>query len=273
MAALSDYGYAFDDLELRLFVKSLLEKAGGTVPQFKDNTSGVEWGYAFLKRYEDLLTKHTCQNISRKSAAVSVKATATGLQPLNRPRVIDKLQHADILPYAAHLVSPSVIKHLQSLREGAGKKLGAVARGRRLCVSPGKRISAHDLASAGPSGAKKKKVLVHTWQASPSVSEIGGVSELSDPDSPDAELPQVEADEVPVEDDAAQPEKISVGCYFLVKFHTKKQIVHYVGKVVEEVVGEVGEKEYVVDYLRRKYDDDQGRNMPLANQMHQTNML
>ena len=44
----------------------------------------------------------------------------------------------------------------------------------------------------------------------------------------------------------------------MVKFPTKKQIVHYVGKVVEEVEGEVGEQEYVVDYLRRWYDDDQG---------------
>ena len=52
---------------------------------------------------------------------------ATGIHPLNRIRVIDKLQHADILPSAAHLVSPTVIEHLQSLREGAGKKPGAAA--------------------------------------------------------------------------------------------------------------------------------------------------
>ena len=95
------------------------------------------------------------------------------------------------------------------------KKPGAAAWGRRLYVSPGKIISAHDLASAGPSGAKRKKVEVPARQASPSDSEISGISELSDPNSPDAELPQVEADEVPVEGDAAQPEQISVGDYVM----------------------------------------------------------
>jgi len=43
MVMLGDYGYAFDELELHLFVKSFIEKAGRTVAQFKDNLPGVEW--------------------------------------------------------------------------------------------------------------------------------------------------------------------------------------------------------------------------------------
>lgn len=70
-AALGDYGYAFDKMELCLFVKSYLDKAGRDVTQFKDNLPGNDWIDAFLKRHPTL-THRVCQNICRKRAAVSV---------------------------------------------------------------------------------------------------------------------------------------------------------------------------------------------------------
>ena len=86
MTALGDYGYAFDELELRLFVKSFIVKARRSVAQFKDNLPGVDWVKGFMKRHKDLLAK--------------------------RIKVVD---HADSQD-ASHLV---VFKHIQKLREKA----------------------------------------------------------------------------------------------------------------------------------------------------------
>ena len=73
MATFSDYGYSFDQFELRLFVKSFLDKAGRDCPYFKNNMPGIEWSRSFLDRHSDLLSGRVCQNISRKRAAVSVE--------------------------------------------------------------------------------------------------------------------------------------------------------------------------------------------------------
>ena len=86
MTALGDYGYAFDELELRLFVKSFIVKARRSVAQFKDNLPGVDWVKGFMKRHKDLLAK--------------------------RIKVVD---HADSQD-ASHLVRPLVLKHIQKLR-------------------------------------------------------------------------------------------------------------------------------------------------------------
>lgn len=72
VAALGDSGYAFDTYELRLFVKSFLDRAGRSVSQFKDNMPGIEWARSFMKRHAKLVCPRMCQNISRSRAAVSV---------------------------------------------------------------------------------------------------------------------------------------------------------------------------------------------------------
>ena len=57
VAVLGYYGYAFDELELRLFVKSFIVKVERSVAQFKDNLPGVDWVRGFMKPHKDLLTK------------------------------------------------------------------------------------------------------------------------------------------------------------------------------------------------------------------------
>lgn len=71
VAVLSDYGYAFDQHELQLFVKSFLDDAGRSASQFKNNLPGVEWTLSFIKRHKDILSKRMSQNINRKRAAIS----------------------------------------------------------------------------------------------------------------------------------------------------------------------------------------------------------
>lgn len=60
-------------MDLRLFVKSFLDKAGRSCPYFKDNMPGEEWARSFLARHEKMLSVRMCQNISRKRPAVSVE--------------------------------------------------------------------------------------------------------------------------------------------------------------------------------------------------------
>lgn len=72
-AVLGDFGYAFYVYELRLFVKSFLDKAERHAPQFKDNMPGEEWARSYIKRHSDILSTRVCQNISRKRAAIDVE--------------------------------------------------------------------------------------------------------------------------------------------------------------------------------------------------------
>ena len=73
VAALADYGLAFDMDDLRRFVQHYLNKKCRYVPCFKDNLPGIDWGYGFLKRHKDTISNRHCQNITRKRAAVSDK--------------------------------------------------------------------------------------------------------------------------------------------------------------------------------------------------------
>lgn len=71
VAVLGDFGYSFDTYELRVFVKSFLDKAGRQAPQFSNNMPGKDWASSFIKRHR--LSNRVCQNISRKRASVSVE--------------------------------------------------------------------------------------------------------------------------------------------------------------------------------------------------------
>jgi len=71
IATFADFGYAFERLDLKVFVQSFLNKAQRVCPYFKDNMPGDEWVTSFLHRHKDLLSHRACQNISRKRAAVS----------------------------------------------------------------------------------------------------------------------------------------------------------------------------------------------------------
>lgn len=89
----SEWGFPFDTLDLRMTVKMVLDKKGITVKQFKQNVPGVEWVYSFMTRHKDQLKNRLCQNISKKRAAVNsetisayfheLKKTLDGVSPEN----------------------------------------------------------------------------------------------------------------------------------------------------------------------------------------------
>ena len=71
IATFSDFGYAFDKIDLKLFVQCFLNKSGRDCPCFKENLPGHDWVRSFLGRHKSLLSYRACQNICRKRAAIS----------------------------------------------------------------------------------------------------------------------------------------------------------------------------------------------------------
>ena len=67
LAALGDFGMAFDGEKLRDFVKEYLDSKARQVDVFKDNRPGVDWLSGFLKRNKNILTTRICQNSSQCS--------------------------------------------------------------------------------------------------------------------------------------------------------------------------------------------------------------
>ena len=58
-----------DLLELRMLVKTMLDKAGKTVTKFKNNLPGQDWAQSFLERHKTLTNRIT-QNIKVSRAVV-----------------------------------------------------------------------------------------------------------------------------------------------------------------------------------------------------------
>ncbi|XP_047138172.1 uncharacterized protein LOC124814460 [Hydra vulgaris] len=71
IATFSDFGYAFEIVDLKLFIQSFLQKSDRDCPYFKQNLPGNDWVRSFLKRHKKFLSYRACQNICRKHAAVS----------------------------------------------------------------------------------------------------------------------------------------------------------------------------------------------------------
>ncbi|XP_065664792.1 uncharacterized protein LOC136086420 [Hydra vulgaris] len=70
----------------------------------------------------------------------------SGIYPLNRKKIIDKILKADVSTSSQNLVSPLVLERLKELREASAKKPGAVLRGEKVKVLPGKSVSLDDVA-------------------------------------------------------------------------------------------------------------------------------
>ena len=67
---MSNFGFPIDAFDLRVIVKSYLDKLGLQVRQFKNNLPGQEWAYSFLKRHRDISIRFA-SNIKRKRAEIS----------------------------------------------------------------------------------------------------------------------------------------------------------------------------------------------------------
>lgn len=64
----ANWGYPMDTLDLRMIVKSFLDRRGVNEQRFKDNLPGREWVSSFLKRHKKKLSQRMCQNIKRSRA-------------------------------------------------------------------------------------------------------------------------------------------------------------------------------------------------------------
>jgi len=67
----SDWGYPFDWEEVKMLVKSYLDRAGRKLKIFKNNIPGNDWYTRFISRHSDLLKPRLSENIKRSRAAVS----------------------------------------------------------------------------------------------------------------------------------------------------------------------------------------------------------
>lgn len=68
---LSEWGFPFDTMDLKMNVRRILDKEGRTVKCFKNNVPGDDWVSSFMGRHKDRIKNRICQNISRKRAGVS----------------------------------------------------------------------------------------------------------------------------------------------------------------------------------------------------------
>ena len=68
---LSNWGFPFDTMDLRMTVKRILDKEGRTVKCFKANVPGEDWCSGFMDRHKAMIKNRMCQNITRKRAEVN----------------------------------------------------------------------------------------------------------------------------------------------------------------------------------------------------------
>ena len=67
LLTVSEWGFPFDNIDLRMTVKRLLGKEGTNIYLFKENLTGEDWALSFLKRHKDRIKNRLCQNIAKKS--------------------------------------------------------------------------------------------------------------------------------------------------------------------------------------------------------------
>ena len=68
LIVVSEWGFPFSNLDLRLLVKGYLERTSRKVKCFKNNTPGEDWARSFLKRHRTAIGRRTCQNIKTSRA-------------------------------------------------------------------------------------------------------------------------------------------------------------------------------------------------------------
>ena len=73
LCVVSDWGFPFDMMDLRMSVKCLLDKAGVKHKKFQNNFPGEDWAVSFLKRHKDRINNRMCQNISKKRAKINTE--------------------------------------------------------------------------------------------------------------------------------------------------------------------------------------------------------
>jgi len=67
----ASWGFPFDAFDVRILVKTYLEKQGKVVKQFANNIPSADFVRSFLFRHKEQLSLRRCQNIKRTRASVS----------------------------------------------------------------------------------------------------------------------------------------------------------------------------------------------------------
>ncbi|KAI5709838.1 hypothetical protein M8J75_003632 [Diaphorina citri] len=97
LAKCAEWGYPLDLFDLRLIVKSYLDRGGQVVKRFKNNMPGRDFALSFMKRHEKDLASRLCQNIKRARASVSPEVIDEYFQNL-RP-TLEGVPHSNIINY------------------------------------------------------------------------------------------------------------------------------------------------------------------------------
>ena len=71
IALAGDWGFPLTHYDLRLIIKSYLDRRGINEKRFKNNLPGYDWMRKFLERNKNALTQRLCQNIKRCRANVN----------------------------------------------------------------------------------------------------------------------------------------------------------------------------------------------------------
>lgn len=68
--AAGDWGFPLSGYDVRLIVKSYLDRVGINERRFQSNFPGTDWLRGFIERHKNVLSERLCQNIKRSRAAV-----------------------------------------------------------------------------------------------------------------------------------------------------------------------------------------------------------
>lgn len=92
-----DFGFPLTTFDLRMIVKSYLNKTGRTVKRFKNNVPGKEWVLSFLKRHPDLNGSRFAANIKRSRAAIDLPVLKNYIENLSE--VVKNIPASHIFNY------------------------------------------------------------------------------------------------------------------------------------------------------------------------------
>ena len=78
----AEWGFPFDDMDMRMLAYNYLTAQGRIVKQFKNNFPSKEWSMSFIKRHKSQLVSRLCQNIKRTRASLSADEVASYFEHL-----------------------------------------------------------------------------------------------------------------------------------------------------------------------------------------------
>lgn len=94
---LSEWGFPFDLVDLRVMASKYLNKLGKTIPSLKNNVPGHEWSLNFMERHKDEISKRKAINIATDRAAVTVKMVEAFFS--NYTKTIEGIPPENIINY------------------------------------------------------------------------------------------------------------------------------------------------------------------------------